>query len=83
MKLQYKIDTIGNKSYPMVRFKRMLYWSKWKRIGVHVDNFGLYDEYNHSKTKEECKHIITEFDKWLNTDISHEYFDPNKQMENI
>lgn len=45
------------------------FWG-WKRIGVHIDGFGLYDgsDYGNPKSYSECQLIIERYKDWISLD---------------
>jgi len=66
MKRQYRIIETGIGHFPQTRYKRLFFYSQWKRIGNHPEGeFGLYDCLRYPGTLEKCKETIEAFDKWV------------------
>jgi hypothetical protein len=63
MEKEFRVKKTNIGCFPQVRFKGILFWSAWKKIGKHVTGFGLYDEddYNHPKTEQEAQQIIEDY----------------------
>ena len=73
MKVEYRIQNIDGNYFPHVRTKKLLFWSKWKKIAEHPGNsYGMYSlpDTNYPKTKDECQEIIDNFDLWFKSALS-------------
>ncbi len=67
MEVEYRIANRSGEHYPQVRYKRFLFWSKWKKIAEHQSGYGMYPlpDWSHPKTKPECEDIIKGFHAWF------------------
>lgn len=67
MKVQYRIIKRNNFFYPQVRWKKFLFWSKWKKIAKHPTGYGMYPlpDWDYPKTEAKCNEIIESFHKWF------------------
>lgn len=66
---QYQIIKIGEVYYPQVRsiykFLFIKFYSKWKRIGKHIDGFGLYNEYTYGQNINLTYLTIKQYEEWI------------------
>lgn len=67
MEVEYRIANRSGEYYPQVRYKKFLFWSKWKKIAKYPTGYGMYSlpDWNYPKTKTECEEIIKDFHDWF------------------
>jgi hypothetical protein len=69
-KRQYRMCKRKEGYYPQTRYKWLLFWMPWMRIGKHNDGFGLYaiDDYAYPHpTLESAEKVIFDYKVWVKT----------------
>lgn len=67
MVTEYRLAKKNELYYPQVRVKKFLFWSRWKRIGIHPEGFGLYEssDFSYGLTKEFALGVVKQFKEWF------------------
>ena len=68
MIVEYRIANRNNDEYfAQMRYKKFLFWSKWKKIAKHNSGYGMYGlpDWNYPKPKVDCENMVDEFHIWF------------------
>jgi len=70
MKIEYRIANRGSENWAHVRYKKFLFWSKWKKIAKHPTGYGMYPlpDFDYPKTILACREMIIDFNEWFKMD---------------